>query len=734
MENGILAKKMACLKLDPTLLQPTACVSNVGISSSTLFTGHAIDQSTPTRTGSISTRDMLAAFQVFNGPDSLNGAALAHQRQQNGPDQRRQHARQEGASEADTSNDANDQDRAASGSSSRRNTTDSAGTTTRGVAASGEPAASAARFKPISNTAASMSLLLARSEAAAAAEKLEESIRQHGAQLVGLKHVAPRIARKYGITHNPSRPRPTSAAAALPRRASNHPHSSTGSSPSMAAAGSAAAAGGGVGGGGAGLQAGAAGPAAEAAGDATNASSKAHAKRPGSAAFCTTTRAMAQQTGSKFVNVCADSPGPGKYDPRYACVQKATRGQAMQKLTSARKRGEAAEGSSNDASTAAAPAAGSRPASAPAQRLMQQSASSSIARRVSRAGNADPAADPGSATQPDQQQQRQQQLQQQLAGQGGVFEGAHRVHAHQRQAYVPASPAFLATARQSIVHHTTAGHLFLAYFQEGYDYLTRKSSRPALGFAHQTSRLPVGTGADTPAALGPGAYCHAALPPTSTGRHVTAGHSRLAQTRDWTRAPARPGSAPPAAAAAQPGPSRGSPRSGYYGPTGPAASLWPDEPQYSDMVSIRTLQERTRGSPKLRAAGHGPAHGASSADSAPGTGQSGCWAADGSGGAPAVYLDPEALQRFSSTGLSKRVPGGSFSTTTRELTARTIRAMADGKVIPPAAVAVMTATDLTYDPNYSAQAHHGRTPVWQLPPNRTALSQRWITTAATAYM
>ena len=66
--------------------------------------------------------------------------------------------------------------------------------------------------------------------------------------------------------------------------------------------------------------------------------------------------------------------------------------------------------------------------------------------------------------------------------------------------------------------------------------------------------------------------------------------------------------------------------------------------------------------------------------------------------------------------------------------ARTIRAMADGKVIPPAAVAVMTANDLTYDTNYMAQAHHGRTPVWQLPPNRAALSQRWITTAATAYM
>lgn len=63
-----------------------------------------------------------------------------------------------------------------------------------------------------------------------------------------------------------------------------------------------------------------------------------------------------------------------------------------------------------------------------------------------------------------------------------------------------------------------------------------------------------------------------------------------------------------------------------------------------------------------------------------------------------------------------------------------MRVMADGKVTPPANVAVRVANDLTYDYDAAVEGHRGRPPAWQLPPNRNALSQRWVSTAATAYL
>lgn len=63
-----------------------------------------------------------------------------------------------------------------------------------------------------------------------------------------------------------------------------------------------------------------------------------------------------------------------------------------------------------------------------------------------------------------------------------------------------------------------------------------------------------------------------------------------------------------------------------------------------------------------------------------------------------------------------------------------MRVMSDNKVIPPATVAVRTATDLTYDYDYTKESHRARAPSWNLPPNRNELSQRWVQTAATAYL
>ncbi len=35
---------------------------------------------------------------------------------------------------------------------------------------------------------------------------------------------------------------------------------------------------------------------------------------------------------------------------------------------------------------------------------------------------------------------------------------------------------------------------------------------------------------------------------------------------------------------------------------------------------------------------------------------------------------------------------------------------------------------------YTTQGHHTRVPAWQLPPNRAALSRRWVSAAALTYL
>ncbi len=106
----------------------------------------------------------------------------------------------------------------------------------------------------------------------------------------------------------------------------------------------------------------------------------------------------------------------------------------------------------------------------------------------------------------------------------------------------------------------------------------------------------------------------------------------------------------------------------------------------------------------------------------------------------AAPLASEALERYGSAGLSKRVKGGHFMRTTRAQEIAGLRVVADGKVIPPASAPLAKirpsqGADAFYEPPPdTVMGHHPRTPAWQLPPNHVALSKQWVSAAALAFI
>lgn len=101
------------------------------------------------------------------------------------------------------------------------------------------------------------------------------------------------------------------------------------------------------------------------------------------------------------------------------------------------------------------------------------------------------------------------------------------------------------------------------------------------------------------------------------------------------------------------------------GPDGPHSAMFPDDPQYADLVALRALQERTQqreGAPTRQVAASAAAAGQD------GGGIAGDCTAEGE--RPLTYIDPETYGKFSSTGLAKRVQGGAFSTSTRGIMVR----------------------------------------------------------------
>ncbi|GFR44294.1 hypothetical protein Agub_g5505 [Astrephomene gubernaculifera] len=101
---------------------------------------------------------------------------------------------------------------------------------------------------------------------------------------------------------------------------------------------------------------------------------------------------------------------------------------------------------------------------------------------------------------------------------------------------------------------------------------------------------------------------------------------------------------------------------------------------------------------------------------------------------PLVYVDPARHGELGSSGLAPRVPGGAFGQATRQAAAKSLRAMSQSNVIPPSSVAVRDLNDLTYNYDVAVESHRPRQPAWALPPNRTALSKKWVAAAATAYL
>lgn len=680
------ARKTACLKVDRALMAPTRCVSKQGLGTAKMFAS----QEPRPQGRHLTDTEMGMLYDKFVGPNSLGNAAV-----------RLEQAEQQQAQVGPA--------RTSSGVGPRTQALDS-----------GDRAPAA--LSP------GMAVVMAAANAYARAPHLDETFAERAASTATMKYIAPHIARKYGVKQTIQPPQPVSQ---RQRPASASPALGGGARGPAAVVLAAAAAG-------------RQHPRVSTSDAEVGAGGSARPPRPGSAAFSGPSREQAQRTGSHFIyGGRADIPAVGKYAPKYSaldkaahlvpCMEKMARERLAQPshattpLQQEHRRASAshqlAEGGGESiaggvGSSAAvrnqqqkqrpgsAPAAGRRPVSAAAEKDAQGSAARAAADKATAKAEAKAAAQALAA-----------------ARHAELFSGAHRVHERKPPVDPNASQAFKTASRRPPSNATTAGHLFGEYWRDGYDSLARKSSRPASAFARQVPRPPpteLAAHGDTSPALGPGTYPPSdGPPPTRTGRHVTSGHSPLAQVHDWSkdvRGHVRPVSA-------------GAFHQGYWGPDGPHSAMFPDDPQYADLVALRALQERTQqreGAPTRQVAASAAAAGQD------GGGIAGDCTAEGE--RPLTYIDPETYGKFSSTGLAKRVQGGAFSTSTRGIMAYAMRVMSDNKVIPPATVAVRTATDLTYDYDYTKESHRARAPSWNLPPNRNELSQRWVQTAATAYL
>lgn len=87
-------------------------------------------------------------------------------------------------------------------------------------------------------------------------------------------------------------------------------------------------------------------------------------------------------------------------------------------------------------------------------------------------------------------------------------------------------------------------------------------------------------------------------------------------------------------------------------------------------------------------------------------------------------LPVSLLQRYTSTGLAARVPGGKFSQSGRDGAAGT----------GSTAAAAAAASELLYEPRPEVQGHMRRAPGWSLPPNTVETSRKWARMAAQAML
>ncbi|GLC60961.1 hypothetical protein PLESTB_001700300 [Pleodorina starrii] len=718
LAEGRKAKRTTCLKIDQQTLRPVHCVSRPGLSTGTLF-----NRSEPQRTGRYLTdKEMASMYDKFVGASSLNNAAV-----------RLEHEEREATSLQPSPSCST----AASSRASRAPYFDS------GDRAPPPPSASVA-----------VAMAAAGCDVPSQVHP-DDQARERAAAAAAMKYVAPKIAKKYGITQSITPAGPRAAAAAAAARG-----------PAGGARGAAAS---GRGGGGRGGASGAAADRPQADDSTSSLASSSggdgRPPRPRSAAFNTTSREQARRAGSHFVwGGHSDVPPPGKYNPKYSATDKDQHAPLL--------------GAAPAAAAAAAGSRARRPSSAPTHRTPDNAdtgPSPAPNHDAQAAAAAQPPGASSSAARRSLGHRHSSQSAAAAAGGGGgggsgggvtgllrltsearsqlhqrheeLFGAAHKVHPRRPEG-PPGSSSFKAAQRKPLYETGgPAAQLFGEYFKEGYDSLIRKPPRPSSAFHTQSQRQysPLG---ETSPGVGPGSYGQN-LPGTNTGRHVPAGHPGLSRTPDWSRTTPRPTSAPPA----RPPPASAL-HQGYWGPDGPTTSLFPDDPDYSELNGVRMLQERTPLRPtsavpsrkpsqqqqQQQQQWHAPAAAAAAvgtAAGAPGSAATAAAAAAAQGcgdGRPLVYVGPERYGELTSAGLAKRVPGGAFGTATRQGTCQGMRAIANPHVTPPAAVLVKPATDLSYDYDYAVEGHRGRQPAWHLPLNRNALSQQWIEASAATYM
>lgn len=400
-------------------------------------------------------------------------------------------------------------------------------------------------------------------------------------------------------------------------------------------------------------------------------------------------------------------------------------------------------------------------ASRAAEREAEQNSSDSQAKQAAQVT-------PDRSTSPDQGRAS-------MSGRGGkqerpaLFKDAHYVHP--RKLRLEGTSSFKAIARPSPCHETTASHLHGKYYRDDIDALPQKSKHLVMPFDKQPPRPKPGTSAETPEALGPGAYIGTDnLPLSWTGKHVRAGHKGIRNAPDFGKMSARPGTAPPmpqpepvadvgteeAQAALQAlfsadlNPSdlvsigglqqMAGVEAGYHGTKARPGSAVPSSASsrpFSAAVYQRGLRPHSAAVASTRAAhvvgvatSGKPLSGVPGQEQAPSQG--------------VQWLGQDDVQRYTSTGLRKNIPGGTMAKATRAQEIQGLRINSVGSVVPPASAPLekirpSQAADVMYDVPY--EGHHGpiqghahRSPSWSLPPNRAAQSKQWVSSAALYYL
>ncbi|KAJ9531686.1 hypothetical protein QJQ45_021831 [Haematococcus lacustris] len=484
------------------------------------------------------------------------------------------------------------------------------------------------------------------------------------------------------------------------------------------------------------------------------------AQNASSSSFKTTSREQAARTGSRFIAPGIDVPGPGKYDVRYGTRQPRAPAPIIlppdQRSAITGLHEQRAAKMISDTTSAKEGAAIDVSTSPDKLRTGRSSRAASMGQ-----GEGTTMAN-GSGAEASSEQPRAISRTQSRASLGllqgavgsssmrpNLFKDAHYVHARPQTSPAGTS-SFLAPERRAPSCETAGSHLALFYHHEQIDALPKKAAHLVMPFKEQQPRRNLVTPANTPPALGPGVYLNVAnMPATWTGLHVNAGHTGVKRAPDFQRSCARPGSAPPVRPSLPSVP----PVSVAEAATA-LHNLFDSSLNPSDLLGVQRLhalsglqagyQPRAMATSRptsARAKPHSrPASAARTASQAPTSVLAGN-AEPVEAGSRVSYIGMHEVDKFSSAGFAHRVKGGAMSQATRAQDVRSARTVLSPKVTPPASAPLhvvrpgQVVDKLDHDPaDFLSQGHRPRSPSWQLPPNRAALSKQWVSAAALAYL